>query len=93
MHRCEALRTYLTTLDLKLGLVALPGYSPDFNADEAIWDWVREEATANTCLGTFAKVREKIDAFLAVLADKTDEVKQRCRTILQFHADALAASA
>ena len=31
---------------------ALPGCSPDFNADEAIWGWVREEATGNLCLGT-----------------------------------------
>ena len=92
MHHGDALRTYLTTPDLKLRLVALPSYSPDFNADEAIWDWVREEVTANTCLGTAAKVREKVDAFLAGLADKTDEVQHRCRTILQSRADALLAA-
>jgi len=92
MHRGEALRTYLTTPDLKLRLVALPAYSPDFNADEAIWDWVREEVTANTCFGTAAKVRENIDAFLAGLAHRTAEVKQRCRTILQARAEALLAS-
>ena len=28
-------------------LMNLPGYSPDFNADEAIWGWAREEATGN----------------------------------------------
>ena len=33
---------------VNLRLVNLPGYSPDFNADEAIWGWVREEATG-TC--------------------------------------------
>ena len=27
---------------LDLRLVNLPGYSPDFNADEAIWGWARE---------------------------------------------------
>jgi len=92
MHHGDALRTYLTTPDLKLRLVALPSYSPDFNADEAIWDWVREAVTANTCMGTAAKVREKVDAFLAGLADKTDEVQHRCRTILQSRADALLAA-
>ena len=35
---------------------ALPGYSPDFNGEEAIWGWVREEATGNLCLGTKALV-------------------------------------
>ena len=36
----------------------LQGYSPDFYADEAIWGWVREEATGNLCLGSKAKVQE-----------------------------------
>ena len=34
-HRGEAMREYLRTPNLKLQLVNLPGYSPDFNADEA----------------------------------------------------------
>ena len=40
-HRGDALRAYLTTPGLNLRLVNLPSYSPDFNADEAIWGWVR----------------------------------------------------
>ena len=87
-HRPE-MRAYLATPDLKVRLVALPGYSPDFNPDEAIWDWVREEVTANTCFGTAAKVREKVDAFFARLAERASEVKQRCRRDLQAQADAL----
>ena len=41
-HRGEVLREYLGSPGLNLRLVNLPGYSPDFNADEAIWGWVRE---------------------------------------------------
>ena len=41
-HRGEALREYLRRPGLGLRLVNLPGYSPDFNADEAIWGWARE---------------------------------------------------
>src|SRR3990172_5935813 len=89
-HRGEAMRTFLTTPDLRLRIVPLPGYSPDFNADEAIWDWIREEVTANTCLGTKAKVQEKVGQFLHGLADRTSEVKQRCRTVLHAKADELA---
>jgi len=88
-HRGEAMRTYLSTPHLKLRLVALPGYSPDFNPDEAIWDWVREEVTANTCFGTAAKVREKVDAFFVGLAARAAEVMQRCRRELQGQADQL----
>lgn len=34
----EAVREYLKTPRLGLRLVNLPGYGPDFNADEAVWD-------------------------------------------------------
>ena len=58
-HRGPAIRSYLETPGLNLRLVNLPGYSPDFNADEAVWGWVREEATANLCLGSKTLVRGK----------------------------------
>ena len=45
-HRGEAVREYLGTPGLGLRFVNLPGYSADFNTDEAIWGWAREEATA-----------------------------------------------
>ena len=86
-HGGAALRAYLATPDLDLRLVRLPAYSPDFNADEAIWGWVRAEVTANTCFGTKAKVREKVGEFFRGLTHRTDEVKRRCRTILQTKAD------
>ena len=42
-HVGDPLRAYLSTLGLHLRLVNLPSYSLDFNADEAIWGWVRQE--------------------------------------------------
>ena len=33
---------YLRRPGLNLRLVNLPGYSPDFNAADAIWGWARE---------------------------------------------------
>jgi transposase len=91
-HGGAALRDYLATPDLRLRLRRLPAYSPDFNADEHIWAWVREEVTANTCFGTAATVRAHIDPFFAGLATRHDEVTQRCRTELQSRADALDAA-
>ena len=88
-HRGGAVREYLRTSGLGLRLVNLPGYSPDFNADEAIWGWAREEATGNLCLGSKAAVQERVGNFLAGLASREDEVKLRCRTILQSRAEAL----
>ena len=88
-HRGGALREYLRTPELDLRLVNLPGYSPDFNADEAIWGWVREEATGNLCLGTKEAVKERVGSILAGLSNRRDEVRRRCRTVLQSRAEVL----
>ena len=88
-HRGEVVREYLQTPELELRLVNLPGYSPDFNADEAIWGWAREEATGNLCLGTRAAVRERVGSFPAGLARRKEEVRRRCLTVLQSRAEAL----
>ena len=85
-HRSDAISAYLTTPCLNLRLMNLPSYSPDFNADEAIWGWVHQEATANVCLGTRAAVRERVDDFFTHLDHRRQEVKLRCRTILQARA-------
>ena len=76
--------------DLRLRLVRLPAYSPDFNPDEAIWGWIRDEVTANTCFGTKAKVQQHVGQFFRDIARRTDEVKRRCRPTLQAQADKLA---
>ena len=88
-HRGEAVREYLRTPELELRLVNLPGYSPDFNADEAVWGWAREEVTGNLCLGSRAAVQERVGKFLAGLSSRRDEVRRRCRTVLQSRAETL----
>ena len=86
-HRGEAVREYLRTPGLGLRLLNLLGYSPDFNADGAIWGWAREEATGNLCLGTRAAVQDRVGSFLTGLSRRKDEVKSRCRTVLQSRAE------
>ena len=88
----EGVRELLRRPGLNLRLVNLPGYSPDFNADESIWGWAREEATGNLCLGSKAAVQERVGSFLAGLSDRKSEVARRCRTVLQSRAEALRQS-
>ncbi len=92
-HGGEAVRSYLATPDVAMQICRLPAYSPDFNADEAIWAWVREEVTANTCLGTKAAVQEQVGRFFDGLTSRTAEVKTRCRTKLQALAEVVAPDA
>ena len=73
-QRGAAMRSYLETLGLNQRLVNLPGYSPDFNPDEAVWGWVRQEATGNQCLETKPLVQQRVNHFLAGLAGRKDEV-------------------
>ena len=42
--------------------------------------------TANLCLGAKALVQEKVSDFFTHLSGRRDEVKQRCRTVLQAQA-------
>ena len=86
-HLGEVLREYLRTPGLGLGLVNLPGYSPDFNADEAVWGWAREEATGNLCLGSKSMVKARVGNFLERLTNRKAEVKRRCRTVQQSKAE------
>ena len=88
-HRGEAVRGLLRKPGLNPRLLNLPGYSPDFNADEAVWGWAREEVTGNLCLGNRAAVQEKVGGFLANLVNRPDEVRRRCRTVLQSRAESL----
>ena len=88
-HRGPAMRSYLETPGLNLRLVNLPGYSPDFNADEAVWGWARQEPTGNQRLGTKALVQQRVNHFLAGLSSRKHEVRRRCRTVLQSRAEAL----
>jgi hypothetical protein len=53
--------------------VRLPPYRPDSNADEPIWTWVRQDVTANRCLGSTA-------ACFASLPARATDVLARRRT-------------
>ena len=80
-HRGEGVRELLRRPGLNLRLVNLPGYSPDFNADEAIWGWAREEATGNLCLGSKAAgARESRQ-----LPRRVDQPEGRGETPLPYH--------
>ena len=67
----------------------LPGYSPDSNADEAIWGWAREEAMGDLCLGSRTTVQEKVSQLSTGLTHSREDVRRGCRTVLQSRAETL----
>ena len=50
---------------------------------------MREEATGNVCLGNREAAQERVGKCLSRLASRKDEVRRRCRTVLQSRAEAL----
>ncbi|MEO5328364.1 MAG: transposase [Magnetococcus sp. THC-1_WYH] len=64
-------------MDMKIDLIPLPGYSPDFMPVESFWHWLREEVTYFFCYTTsqelidrVAKFQDKINQTSFELADR-----------------------
>ena len=56
-------------------LIRLPGYSPELNPEEHIWDEVREKAFPNLVLDQMELVVARLTAELSVLAAEPDRVR------------------
>lgn len=56
-------------------LIRLPGYSPELNPEEHIWDEVREKAFPNLVLDRMELVVARLKAELSVLAAEPDRVR------------------
>jgi transposase len=49
---------------LGIGIVNLPGYSPDLNPIERLWDWMREEVTRGFCHASVPDLIAACQAFI-----------------------------
>jgi hypothetical protein len=57
-------------------LVRLPGYSPELNPQEHIWDEVREKAFPNLVLDQMALVVDRLKSGMSTLAADTERVRR-----------------
>jgi len=58
-----------------LRLIPLPGYSPELNPQEHIWDEVREKAFPNLVLDQMTQVVERLERDLRALAADAQRVR------------------
>lgn len=56
-------------------LIPLPGYSPELNPQEHIWDEVREKAFPNLVLDQMGRVIERLKTGMVALAADADRVR------------------
>lgn len=69
-HRAKAL-----VVPENMRLISLPGYSPELNPQEHIWDEVREKAFPNLVLDQMAFVVQRLKEGLGNLAGDPDRVR------------------
>lgn len=50
-------------MDLKIDLIPLPGYSPDFMPVESLWHWLREDVTYFFCHTTSKELIDRVAKF------------------------------
>lgn len=61
IHDSKAVRAYLDTkTGGELYLAMQPHYSPELNADEQVWNYLKNHKLKNTCNPTAAQLKEKI---------------------------------
>ena len=69
-HKAKMVRDYVESTNGKLELHFLPGYAPELNPDELVWNYVKRTATAKSPLAFGELLQDRIDADLqAVRAD------------------------
>jgi transposase len=74
-HRANVLKEKAKELGLEL--VQLPGYSPDLNPIEGLWNWMRGEVTQHHC---YKSVRVLVDAckeFIELINKNIEEIVNR----------------
>src|SRR5215470_8567540 len=63
-HKAKVVHDYVEATDGKLKLFYLPGYAPELNPDELVWNYVKRTGTAKRPLVRGDSLHDRIDAQL-----------------------------
>ena len=66
-HKGPVVRHYVDSLKGKLQLHYLPGYAPDLNPDELVWNHMKRTGTAKKPLRKGDQLQSRIDADLQAI--------------------------
>jgi transposase len=71
IHHGQAVKSFLASGGAeRLQLEFLPGYAPDLNPDEGIWNYLKRVELRNRCCGTLCRLREALRLATARLRHK-----------------------
>ena len=63
-HKAKMVQAYVESTKGKLELHFLPGYAPESNPDELVWNYVKRTGTAKRPLGSGESLQDRIEADL-----------------------------
>lgn len=64
IHHAKLLTPLLMEMKERLELVFLPPYSPQFNAVEGLWKWLKSDGINNVFYPTVAEIRTNVQQFM-----------------------------
>lgn len=78
VHRSKRLKEFLVEdpQAKRLQLAIQPAYSPQLNADEQVWQRVKNVALKNTCLKDFNALKKRVIEEMMKLVDNNQMVKK-----------------
>lgn len=83
-HRAKAVSQYVQSLAGRLELHFLPGYAPDLNPDEFVWNHLKNQGVSKTPLRRDESLRSRVHADLAAIQARPALVRSF------FHAPSVA---
>ena len=71
IHRGQAVKTFLASGGAeRIHLEQLPGYAPDLNPDDGIWNYLKRVELRNVCCNDLPHLRHEIRLAMARLCHK-----------------------
>jgi transposase len=74
-HIAKVVAEYVQSLSGRLELHFLPGYAPDLNPDEFVWNHLRQKGVSKTPLRQNESLRVRVEADLATIRDNPPLVR------------------
>ncbi len=73
IHRSKAVQAFLAEGAAKrLHLEQLPGYAPDLNPDEGVWNWLKRVALKNQCFPNLSSLERAVLQAMDALRSRRD---------------------
>jgi transposase len=72
IHRGQAVQEFLATAGQRIWLERLPGYAPELNPVEGIWNYLKRRELGNVCCYDQRELRQELRWALARLRHKHD---------------------